>query len=183
MPTSDGMVAIVVTIEEELLRRIEASVHPDLTAENSTWWASTWNWWLADNWFHQNLSDWEAPSRMRTQVNDDKNSKKWLNKSELNLVHKTQIFHPQTNTIGWPIWADLKIIGFGRTSSKTHLIVLYFTQKWQYTNMRYKQNSYKCYNLTTIWHQIPRLRYHQKLWCLFPSYKVVQRKKCVEKSK
>ena len=49
--------------------------------------------------------------------------------------------------------------------------------------MRYKQNSYKCYNLTTIWHQIPRLRYHQKLWCLFPSYKVVQRKKCVEKSK
>ena len=108
--------------------------------------------------------------------------KKWLNKSELNLVHKTQIFHPQTNTIGWPIWADLKIIGFGRTSSKTHLIVLYFTQKWQYTNMRYKQNSYKCYNLTTIWHQIPRLRYHQKLWCLFPSYKVVQRKKCVEKS-
>ena len=37
MPTSDGMVAIVVTIEEELLRRIEASVHPDLTAENSTW--------------------------------------------------------------------------------------------------------------------------------------------------
>ena len=36
MATSDGMVTLVVTIEEELLRRIEASLHPDLTAEEGS---------------------------------------------------------------------------------------------------------------------------------------------------
>ena len=32
----NGKVAIVVTIDEELLKRIEASVHPDLATENNS---------------------------------------------------------------------------------------------------------------------------------------------------
>ena len=36
MATSDGMVTLVVTIEEELLRRIEASIQPDLVAEGNS---------------------------------------------------------------------------------------------------------------------------------------------------
>ena len=38
LPTSDGVVTLVVTIEEELLRRIEASAHPDLAEEEGSTW-------------------------------------------------------------------------------------------------------------------------------------------------
>ena len=111
------MVTLVVLIEEELLRRIEASLHPDLTAEEgSTGWVFTWNRRLTSNCFHRIFQIRKQhlqcqPQWMRTRVRclqlSMADSEKWIYKSELNIPHETRIFHRGASEQGeWGV--DLK---------------------------------------------------------------------------